>query len=139
MLEDELLKQIIENNNITTYSNKLPKLIDENFKKNRNNNELIKTLSLRIICNCIPLNWKQYKLNNCPLCYKKWTNPIMHIFTNCNHLNESNLCKTDKRIIKLESIINIVYEIVNKNYEEILKITTEIEKKYEMKDCDNKK
>ncbi len=78
-------------------------------------------------------------MEECPLCYKKWNNAILHIFTECNHLNESNLCETDKKIIKLESIINIVYEIVDKNYTEILKITTEIEKKYEMKNCLNKK
>ncbi len=58
-------------------------------------------------------------------------NPILHIFTDCNHLNDTNLCSTDKKIINLENITNIIYDIVSNNYDEILHITTKFEKKYE--------
>ncbi len=125
-----ILKQIIEQYNITKYSSKIPKIID-NILGKENKNEKIKIISLKIISNSIPLNWKKYELEICPLCFKKWDNPILHIFTDCTHLNDTNLCSTDKKIIKLENITNIIYEIVKNNYDEILHITTKFEKKYE--------
>ena len=66
-------------------------------------------------------------MERCPLCYKLWTSPMLHIFTTCKYLNNSDLCKTDKNILSLETISNHIENIVKENLDKILKLTTKNE------------
>ncbi len=115
------LYTLIKMNKIDTYGNKITKLIDKQLKMK---SDKIRALTLKILVNKIPLHFKKFKLERCPLCKKKWKYPMYHIFTNCNHLINSNLCITDKRIICLEIITNKIEYIIENNLEEVVKLTT---------------
>ncbi len=106
------------------YGSKLPKIIDKSLKGKK---DIIKSLSLRILVNNIPLNWKKFEMERCPLCFKKWTKPLLHILTTCSYLNNTDLCKTDKNILSLEIIINHVERIIKENLNEMIKLTTKSE------------
>ncbi len=67
--------------------------------------------------------WKNYGLDCCPLCYKKWIKPILHIFINCNQLKDSNLNENDKTILKFEKITSMIYEIVENNWDKLMKLS----------------
>ncbi len=123
------IESLIEKYKINGYGNKLPKIIDENIV---NRNDKIKTLLLRILSNNLPINWKKFQLQACPLCFKKWTNPLLHIFTNCSYLNESDLCATDKRILSLEIIINKTQQIIEENLEEITNLVLKKDERNKM-------
>ncbi len=120
------MKSLLKLNNINGYDNKLSKIID-NYLNDKS--DKIRSISLRVLSWNVPTLWKKYKLENCPLCYKKWTTPLLHIFSTCANLKDTNLNIIDRRILNLETISSIIYDMVEKNYDEIVKLSIKIENK----------